>query len=196
MLIPRAGASHSSSVRLVLRSLMAPFDTVLITNTVSRVPLPFMKNRSTPASAAAIPSRLALSPRVQERADFWDANAAEATSHPRSSPALVIVEPILTRLEAGNDRMPCRRRMLGCMLARRTVAASDVPALRTPAEMKPPTSRRRQAFHTPIAAWFRSGVDSALIFFISIFPSRGCTVQQRVQGTSKIFPMPPFSANA
>jgi len=32
----------------VRRSLMAPLDTVLITNTVSRVPLPFVKNRSTP----------------------------------------------------------------------------------------------------------------------------------------------------
>jgi hypothetical protein len=29
--------------------------------------------------------------------------------------------------------------MLGCMLARGTVAATDVPTLRTPAEMKPPT---------------------------------------------------------
>jgi hypothetical protein len=32
--------------------------------------------------------------------------------------------------------------MLGCMLARRTVAATDVPTLPTPAEVKPPTSRR------------------------------------------------------
>jgi hypothetical protein len=78
---------------------------------------------------------------------------------------LVIVEPILTRLEAGNDRMPCRCRMFGCMLARRTVAATDVPTLRTPAEMKPPTFRERQAFHAPIAAWFRFGVDSAQILF-------------------------------
>ena len=86
---------------------------------------------------------------------------------------LVIVEPVLTRLEAGNDRMPCRCRMLRCMLTRRTVAASDVPTLRTPAEMKPPTSRRSQAFHAPVATWFRSGVDSAPIFFhFSIFLSR------------------------
>ena len=77
---------------------------------------------------------------------------------------LVIVEPILTRLEAGNDRMPCRRRMLGCVLTRRTVAASDVPTLRTPAEMKPPTFRRRQAFHTSATAGLRSLVDSALNF--------------------------------
>jgi len=54
--------------------------------------------------------------------------------------------------------------MLGCVLARRTVAASDVPALRAPAEMKPPTFRRCQAFHTPVAARLRSGVDSAPTF--------------------------------
>ena len=53
-------------------------------------------------------------------------------------PLLVIVEPILTRLEAGDDRMPGCRGMLGRMLARRTVAATDVPTLRTPTEMKPP----------------------------------------------------------
>jgi hypothetical protein len=37
-----------------------------------------MKNRSTPASAAAIPNWLELSLLVQERADFADANAAKA----------------------------------------------------------------------------------------------------------------------
>src|SRR5579863_10389233 len=83
---------------------------------------------------------------------------------------LVVVEPIFTRLEAGNDRMPCCRRMLGRMLARRTVAATDVPALRTPTEMKPPARRRRQAFGTPIATRLRSGVDSALVFFHLPFP--------------------------
>jgi hypothetical protein len=66
---------------------------------------------------------------------------------------LVIEEPVLTRLKAGNDRMSCCRRMLGCMLARRTVAASDVPTLRTPTQMKPPTFRQRQAFHTSVATW-------------------------------------------
>ena len=76
---------------------------------------------------------------------------------------LVIVEPILTRLETGDDRMPRCRCMPGCMLTRRAVAASDMPALRAPTEMKPPGFRRRQAFHTPSTAWLRSGVDSALI---------------------------------
>jgi hypothetical protein len=60
---------------------MAPFDTVLITNTVSRVPLPFIKNQSTPACLAAIPSWLALSLLVREQADFFDANVAEATPY-------------------------------------------------------------------------------------------------------------------
>ena len=51
------------------------------------------------------------------------------------------------------------------MLIRRTVTASDVPTLRTPTEMKPPTSRRRQAFYTSVATWFRNGVDSARRLF-------------------------------
>src|SRR5271166_6475978 len=74
---------------------------------------------------------------------------------------LVTVEPILTRLEAGDDRMPRLCRVPGCMLARGAVTATDVSALRAPAEMKPPSIRRRQAFHAPVAARFRSRVDSA-----------------------------------
>ena len=70
-----------------------------------------------------------------------DADVEEATPHPLIILRFVIVEPIRTRLEAGNDRMPCFRRMLGRMLARRTVAATDVPTLRTPTEMKPPAFR-------------------------------------------------------
>ena len=85
---------------------------------------------------------------------------------------LVIEEPGLTRLKAGYDRMPGCRRMLGCMLIRRTVAASDVSTLRTSAEMKPPIFRRCQAFHTPIATRLRGGVDSAPIFFHFSSPFR------------------------
>ena len=47
-------------------------------------------------------------------------------------PRLVIVEPILTRLEAGDDRMPGRSCVPGRMLAWRAIAATDVPTLRTP----------------------------------------------------------------
>src|ERR1700722_2193662 len=38
----------------------------------------------------------------------------------------VIEEPVLIRLKAGYDRVPRCRRMLGCMLTRRTVTASNV----------------------------------------------------------------------
>ena len=85
---------------------------------------------------------------------------------------LVIEEPVLARLKAGYDRMPGCRRMLRCVLTRRTVTASDVPTFRTPAEMKPPPSWRCQAFHTPIATRLRSGVDSAQTLFH--FRSRSC----------------------
>src|SRR5208282_6941818 len=94
---------------------------------------------------------------------------------------LVIEEPILTWLEAGNDRMPCRCGMLGCMLARRTVAATDVPTLRTPAEVKPPAFRCRQAFHTPIATRLRSGVDSAQTLFHFRFSFRVLCSQNNVK---------------
>jgi hypothetical protein len=53
----------------VRRLLTAAFDTVLITNTVSRFPHPFIKNRSTPASAAAIPHWLELLLPVQVMVD-------------------------------------------------------------------------------------------------------------------------------
>jgi hypothetical protein len=108
---------------------------------------------------------------------------------------LVIVEPVFIRLKADNDRMPRRRRMPGCVLARRTVAASDVPTLRTPAEMKPPTPRRCEAFHTTVATWFRSGIDSALTSLHLDFPL-DLACHAGVHGSSKILPIPPFSAAA
>ena len=83
---------------------------------------------------------------------------------PNHSLLLVVEEPVLARFKAGNDGMPCRRRMLRRMLTGRTIAASDVSALGTPAEMKPPTFRRRQAFHTSVATWFRVGIKYAAIF--------------------------------
>jgi hypothetical protein len=65
---------------------------------------------------------------------------------------VIIVEPILTWLEAGNDRMPRFSCVPGRMLTRRAIAATDVPTLRTPTEMKPPTFRRRKTFDTPITS--------------------------------------------
>ena len=98
---------------------------------------------------------------------------------------LVIEEPILTRLKTGYYWMPRRRRMLRCMLTRRTVTASDVPTLRTPTEMKPPASRGRQAFYTSVATWFGSGVDSARSLFHLRYSLRGLCSQWNVKATAR-----------
>ena len=52
-----------------------------------------------------------------------------------------IPEPCLAGLEASDDRVPRRQEMLGRMLVGRTVAASDVTALRTAPQMEPPRAR-------------------------------------------------------
>ena len=78
---------------------------------------------------------------------------------------LVVEKPILTWLEARYDRMSRCHCVLGCMLTRRTVTTADVPTRRTSAKMKPPTLRRCEAFHTAVAAWFRSGINSAVSLF-------------------------------
>ena len=74
----------------------------------------------------------------------------------------VVVKPILTRFEAGNNRMSVRFGMLGGVLARRAITAADVTALRAAPKMQPP-SAGRQAFHAAISTRFRSGVDSAVM---------------------------------
>jgi hypothetical protein len=53
-----------------------------------------------------------------------------------------------------------------------------------------------QAFQTPFAAWFRSEIKSAVTFLHFRLFLWTLHVKQRVQATSKIFPMPPFSAAA
>lgn len=100
---------------------------------------------------------------------------------------LVIVEPILTGLKAGNDGMSSGCIMFGCMLVRRTVAAPDVPTLRTAAQVKPPAVRRCQAFHTAIATGLRSGVDTAQTFFHFRFSSRGDCLQDNVKAPAGSF---------
>jgi hypothetical protein len=52
--------------------------------------------------------------------------------------ARVIPKPVFTGLEALNDRMPEPTGVMACVLARRTVATSDMAAHGTPPEVKPP----------------------------------------------------------
>lgn len=54
---------------------------------------------------------------------------------------LVVVEPALQWLKAGDHGMPGLGGMPRSMLAWRCVAATDVTALRTTAQMEPPSSR-------------------------------------------------------
>jgi hypothetical protein len=108
------------------------------------------------------------------------------------APRLVIEEPVLTRLKACYDRVSGRRRMLRCMLTRRTVTASNVPALRTAPEMKPPTPRRRQAFYTTIATRLRSGVDSAHTLFHFRFSFRLTCPQNSVKPPARSSRYHPF----
>src|ERR1700722_9516319 len=60
------------------------------------------------------------------------------------------------------------------MLTRRAVAATDVPTLSATSKVKPPTIRRRQAFHTSVATWFRSLINSRVIFLHFDFSFRHC----------------------
>ena len=75
---------------------------------------------------------------------------------------LVVVKPILTRLEAGNDRMAARSGMLRGVLRRRAVTTADVTALRAAPKVQPPPARG-QAFHATISARFRRRVDTAAV---------------------------------
>ena len=74
----------------------------------------------------------------------------------------VVVKPILTRLEAGNDRMAARSGMLRGVLRRRAVTTADVTALRAAPQVQPPPARG-QAFHATISARFRRRVDTAAV---------------------------------
>ncbi len=71
----------------------------------------------------------------------------------------IVVEPILPRLEAIDDRMAGFRAVLRRMLARRTVAAADVPAFGASAQVQPP-SVCSQALDATRTAWFRVQIDS------------------------------------
>jgi hypothetical protein len=74
---------------------------------------------------------------------------------------LVVPEPVLSRLEAGADSVASLRGMPGGVLARRTVAATDVSAFCAAAQMQPP-SVRRKALNAAGSTWFRRWVDSRM----------------------------------
>ncbi|MET4783476.1 hypothetical protein ABIB56_003496 [Glaciihabitans sp. UYNi722] len=79
-------------------------------------------------------------------------------------PVVVVVareipEPILTGLETLDDRMPGLLVVRGGVLRQRIVTAADVPALRTAAQVEPPSSGRL-ALHASGAARWDSRIDA------------------------------------
>jgi hypothetical protein len=72
---------------------------------------------------------------------------------------LVVVEPVLTGLKAGNYRMLAKMKVLGRVLAGRAVATAYMPAFGAAPQMKPP-SATSQTFDATISAWACSRVDS------------------------------------
>src|SRR5579875_2146922 len=74
----------------------------------------------------------------------------------------VVPEPVLARLEAPDHRVPGAGEVRARMLARRGVAAADVPAGRAPPQMEPPSGTLAcQAVLAPGAAGHRCRVDVA-----------------------------------
>ena len=82
---------------------------------------------------------------------------------------LVIEEPVLTGFKAGNNRMSCCRRMLGCMWLGELSQHPTCPILHTGGD-EATNHSVTQAFHTPIATRIRSRVNCRATFFIFDFP--------------------------
>jgi hypothetical protein len=76
---------------------------------------------------------------------------------------LKVPKPPFPRFEALHDGMPRALEMLPCVLRRRTVAATDVPAFRTAAKMKPP-SVGGQTLHASCATWRNRRVNARNVF--------------------------------
>lgn len=77
--------------------------------------------------------------------------------------AHVVVEPLLTGLEAVDDGMLPRRRMLARVLRGGLVAAADVAALDPSAQMEPPAVGGREALDAARSAGRDGRVDRVLV---------------------------------
>src|SRR6266571_1578305 len=80
---------------------------------------------------------------------------------------VVAVEPVLTWLEAADERVPGGRGVGGGVLHGRGVAAANVPALRAPAQVHPPAARGL-ALDAPGAARRHRGVDARYLRHLAL----------------------------
>ena len=74
---------------------------------------------------------------------------------------LIVPEPVLAWLKAGDDGVASLSSMSGAVLAGRTVTTTDVSAFRAAAQMQPPTVRCK-ALHTAGSTWLRLRIDSGM----------------------------------
>jgi hypothetical protein len=70
-----------------------------------------------------------------------------------------VIKPVLSGLEACNNRVTGRCVVLRGMLTRRSITAPDMSAFAATSKMEPPPARR-QAFDTAGAAWFHRRINS------------------------------------
>jgi hypothetical protein len=76
---------------------------------------------------------------------------------------VVVVEPVLTRLEAVDDRVMLRPRMLGGVLRGGLVAAADVAAMHASAQVEPPAVFGGEALDAAGPAGRDGGVDRGIL---------------------------------
>jgi hypothetical protein len=80
----------------------------------------------------------------------------------------IVPEPPLTGLIAGDDRVAGRVMMLCRVLIGRSIAAADMTAFGTSAQMEPPAARR-PTFHAAGTARLGQGIDAVSLRFHGAF---------------------------
>lgn len=74
----------------------------------------------------------------------------------------VVIEPAFFGLKAHNNRVAGGFTMIGCMLARRVIAAANVSAFSTAPQVQPPAVRCH-TLGTTGATWFRLWIDAVYL---------------------------------
>ena len=90
-----------------------------------------------------------------------------------------VVEPVLVRLEAPNDRVLLVDGVMAGMLGWRRVAAADMAAMRAPTEVVPPPVRRK-AFHASGPAGRNGWIDRAGFRHHTLLAGKGQAYAQSV----------------
>src|SRR5579871_1524988 len=85
----------------------------------------------------------------------------------------IVIKPRFSRFETSQDRVLGRMKVLGRMLAWRSVAAADMPTLGTTPQVKPPTTRCK-TLHAALAARWHEPIHSFTLGFHNFLLSVSC----------------------